>query len=97
MRVWSLQPVAVYERLRTEGCLHVDPALCPELSGPDFWPELRDAYTWLAGEMVQRGVTPPPGVTLPWWAWHTCNWRQRKPDLRRSEYRSQVDQVCLEL
>jgi hypothetical protein len=97
MRVWSLQPLAVYDKLRAAGTLHVDPALCPALTGPEPWLEMLEAYTWVAGQMTRRGVTPPPGVTLPWWAWHTIDWEQHKPDLRRREYRGYNDQVCLEL
>lgn len=41
---------------------------------------------------------PPVGVIYFIWAWHTLQWRHKKPDLRRMEFRSYKGKhVCMEI
>ena len=32
--------------------------------------------------MDKRQITHPKDLTLPLWAWHTRDWKHKKPDLR---------------
>lgn len=68
MRLWTVQPLAVWERLRADGRAIVDPARL----GPDGWVHPR--YSWLAGQLRSRIATSRG--RLPWWAY--CE----RPDLR---------------
>ncbi|AEG61728.1 DUF3841 domain-containing protein [Desulforamulus ruminis] len=94
MRLWSIQPESLYMKLKEEKVLYCDPAQSELISEYSFGP----AYVWLAGQMVLRVGRPPVGVKYPFWAWHTMEWKHRKPDLRRTEFRSYSEnQVCIEL
>jgi len=58
----TVQPAAVWERLRREKCLFVDPAR------PDFYGRrYLTAYDWLREQMHQR--LDGYGGHYPWWAW----------------------------
>jgi hypothetical protein len=94
MRIWSIQPEALYEKLKLEKVLHCDPAQSELITECGFGP----AYDWLAQQMSKRVAPPPEGVLYPFWAWHTIEWKHQKPDLRRTEFRAYSgNQVCLEL
>jgi hypothetical protein len=67
LRLWSIQPLAVWDRLQTEGELYVDPAH-PEFL-PDA-PEWRSSYDWLCEQMAAR--TEGYAGHYPWWAWLNC-------------------------
>ncbi len=69
MRVWTIQPVEVLERLEAEQVLYADPARIPE--------EFRHAYDWMRAQMERR--IPGYRGHYPWWGWHSP-----RPDLRRS-------------
>jgi len=77
MRLWTVQPEELYEKLKTEKVLHCDPAQSELVTECGFGP----AYDWLAGQMKARVGAPPEGVIYPFWAWHTIEWRHRKHDL----------------
>jgi hypothetical protein len=82
------------EKLKTEKVLHYDPAFSELVTEWGFAP----SYDWLAEQMIRRVGLPPEGVKYPFWAWHTLEWKNQKPDLRRMEFRGYIgDQVCLEL
>lgn len=90
MRIWSIQPESLYEQLKVDKVLHYDAKFADE----DFLP----AYQWLARQMAVRTGPPPEGVLYPFWAWHTIDGKNQKPDLRRSEYKEyDARPVCLEL
>lgn len=94
MRLWSIQPESLYEKLKIEKILHCDPSQSVLITECGFGP----AYDWLAEQMTLRVGPPPSGVKYPLWAWHTLNWKHRKPDLRRKEFHGyRGNQVCLEM
>ena len=68
MRVWTIQPLVVWERLKEAGTLCVDTACYPS-DGYVPW-----QYPWLACRLQERVLDYRGG--LPWWAY--CE----KPDLR---------------
>ena len=85
MRVWSIQPVEIAERVEAGERFLCDPAqaVCYNLDD-----SFQQAYHWLVGEMEQR-IPRPEDVQLPIWAWHRSYGNQSKPDRRRplfSEY-----------
>ena len=83
MRVWTIQPLLVWEHLQDTGELHVDPAYYPD----GFVPR---QYPWLANRMQER--IPGHRGGLPWWAY--CD----KPDLRwwRHQWPASQPQVRIE-
>jgi hypothetical protein len=68
MRLWTVQPVAVWELLQAEGRVFVDPAWM----NPEGW--IHPQYSWLAWQLRSR-LAGSRGC-LPWWAY--C----KRPDLR---------------
>jgi len=67
LRVWTIQPFEVWERLQMSGLLYAD--------GRHIPPELRFAYQWMRDQMVKR-IAGYSG-RYPWWGW-----AHPKPDLR---------------
>ena len=95
MRLWTIQPEFVWELLRETGVYRCNPKLSVYLSS-HF--NFGDGYDWLVKEMIDRIGQPPTNVRYPVWAWHTFDWKRKKPDLRRVEFKGfPVPQVCLEV
>lgn len=82
MRLWSLQPREVAERLLAGERFVCDPVLAECYNLDD---NFRQAYGWLIGEMEQT-IPRPDSVELPVWAWYRNYGEQRKPDRRRMLY-----------
>lgn len=76
MRLWTIQPVEVVNILERDGVFTCD----PEKS--EYYNDFHDAYLWIAAEMDKRNIPHPDGLKLPLWAWHTRDWKHKKPDLR---------------
>ena len=94
MRVWTIQPVKVYEQLNKDGYFHADSKMS-ELLGYD---NFQRAYEWMMLQMEERIGTKPSGVRTPIWAWHTFDFTHKKPDLRRREFNvGNGEMVCIEL
>ncbi|MDR1339059.1 MAG: DUF3841 domain-containing protein [Prevotellaceae bacterium] len=94
MLLWSLQPELLFEKLQKEQIIRCNPAQSELVTEFGFGP----SYDWLAEQMALRVGPPPEGVKYPIWAWHTLDWRHKKPDLRRAECRNYTgNQVCIEL
>lgn len=94
MRLWTIQPAHIYEALKGGYVYRCDPEKAQLLTESSFGP----AYDWLSEQMRLRIGAPPDGVKYPVWAWHTLEWKHKRPDLRRVEfctYRAQ--QVCMEI
>jgi len=90
MKLWSIQTKEAFEVLQSTGVLRA----CPDFIDP--WH--LSAYNWLACQMKEIIGSPPRDVRYPIWAWHTVDWMQKKPDLRKSLFNAQPEgSVCLEL
>lgn len=76
MRLWTIQPVEVVNILERDGVFTCN----PEKS--EYYNDFHDAYLWIAVEMDKRNIPHPDGLKLPLWAWHTRDWKHKKPDLR---------------
>lgn len=91
MRVWSVQPIEVYNKFIKDGYLICDPALSENIAEPCFL----QAYNWLVKQMEEKIGKRPEGVTYPIWAWHTREWKHKKPDLRLSGYMARGEKAVL--
>ena len=84
VRLWTIQPLDVWEKLREARTLWVDP------TDPEFTHELRAEYDWMCRKMWSR--LPEYGGHYPWWAY------DYKLDLRSFRYQGILGrQVRLEL
>lgn len=113
MKIWTIQPVYVYDKLREEKVLYTDITksscynfsdfLCNELKKDNIEVDESDftvfnvAYDWLKDRMSEV-IERPSNATYPWWGWYKRNMRNSKPDLRESGYANKGEQlVCMEL
>ena len=91
MRLWTFQPIEVYEILKNKGIYRCD----PNNNGVDKY--LIKSYIWLVSEMEKRIGKRPNGVKLPIWAWHTTYWKHNKPDLRHVEFKCSKPCLLMEI
>ncbi len=78
MILWTIQPEEVLEILYRDGVYTCDEKLC---EGRDMFYE---EYIWMVQQMDNRGIKHPEGVRFPVWAWHTRNWKRKRPKLKQS-------------
>ena len=91
MILWTIQPVEIMDIINTTGEFY-----CDKKSSANY-SELKDAYDWLVSKMDERNITHPSNIELPLWAWHTRDWKHKKPDLRLAEYTKRGQRcVCIE-
>lgn len=91
MRVWTMQPIEVWEQFERDGVFHCDENLSE--NGEDF----KDSYAWMIEQMDKR-MEHPDGVVLPMWAWYRYDWKNKKPDLRQTGFGYKGEKtVCIEL
>lgn len=96
MRLWTLQPPEVWEELESTGRFVCDENKSENLKDRPFI----IAYDWLVSKMKEKIGLPPVDVKYPIWAWHSWNGKNKKPDLRRSEFqfgKKGTRWVCIEL
>jgi hypothetical protein len=90
IRLWTMQPSEVWDKLRAQGTLLVDPAY--HSTDPDFDTDFRRSYEWLREQMKIR--VPGYQGNYPWWAY------DYKIDLRSWAYQLEppgVPYIRLEL
>ena len=93
MRLWTIQPLDVWKELNEKEYYVCDSKRAPCIIDGSFV----DAYEWLVTVMNER-CKKPVSVEYPVWAWHTTNWKHKKPDLRKSCYGKKGEKcVCLEI
>lgn len=92
MRLWTVQPPEVLKIIEETGRF-----ICDEdksFYGEDF----KDAYKWMSDHMSLYNIQKPSDVSSPIWAWHTWNWKHKKPDFRMIGLGLPgVKYVCIEL
>ena len=94
MRLWTIQPVSVLNELNEKGYFICAPEKAGNISDGSFTP----AYKWMVSEMEKKVGARPSEVSYPVWAWHTTDWKHKKPDLRRNYYAKKGETcVCLEI
>lgn len=79
MKLWTIQPISVYNELIRQGkiFMHID-----------FVDEnFKEAYQWMIGQMNIKISPAPSNKYSPIWAWNQYNGENaKKPDLRSSGY-----------
>lgn len=93
MRLWTLQPLKIWQILQESGIFRCAPEKCS-------MPEFQKQYKWLAEQMCRKVGPAPYGIKLPVWAWYKQNFKNEKPDLRSERWRcgeENQDYVCMEL
>ena len=105
MRLWTIQPIYVYDKLKENGILYVDPKQSEILIDSERearaglkW-TFKDSYDWMVSMMDENNIKGRNENTFyPWWAWHTYDGKNKKPDLRRSTFGKRGRRcVCIEL
>lgn len=90
MRLWTMQPIEVYDVLLKDGVFRCDPAKIPE-------PSFAASYGWLIDKLDKKDKKPN-NVQLPIWAWYRYDGKEKKPDLRHSAFGVHGEKmVCIEL
>ena len=96
MQLWTIQPIEVHELLEKEGIV-----ICDEKKSPLMQCDaevFKKGYRWMAEQMRSRIGISPFGVKYPIWAWHTRDWKHKKPDLRGCGFAEKgIRCVCIEL
>ena len=95
MLLWTIQPEEVWRILRQDGVYRCRPDKATHLN--DGW-DYDAPYNWMVAQMENRIGKRPEGVTYPIWAWHTYNWKHKKPDLRTDWFRGRHGvHTCIEI
>ncbi len=81
MKLWTLQPHSVAEKLKAGEPYVCDPLISSFSNDDDFI----KSYDWLVSEMA-KVIPQPEHVRWPAWAWHTNYGVQTKPDRRRGMF-----------
>lgn len=76
MRLWTIQPPEAVDIIEKTGRFSC------EKEKSENYKDFRDAYLWLVEQMDMRKIYHPEGLILPLWAWHTRDWKHKKPDFR---------------
>ncbi len=76
MKLWMILPEDTYKVLTSKGILVCD--------GRKIEPYFRDAYKWIANEMVQKIGPPKYKTKYPLWSWKQYSKKYMRPDLRGS-------------
>ena len=96
MRLWTIQPIEVWEELNKKGYFICNPIKANYISDKEW--NFKEAYDWLVGQMEYRIGRRPNGVSYPIWAWHTRDWQHKKPDLRNIGLGNKGEKsVCIEV
>lgn len=96
MRLWTIQPIEVWEELNNKGYFICDPIKADYISDKEW--NFKKSYDWLVIQMEQKIGYKPKGVSYPIWAWHTRDWQHKKPDLRNVGLGTKGEKsVCIEI
>lgn len=96
MILWTIQPIEIWEELKTKGYYICDPKKAEYIYDNKI--NLKKQYLWLVNQMCDRVGKQPDGVHFPVWAWHTYNSKHKKPDLRHRGYQEPGSKcVCMEI
>jgi hypothetical protein len=82
LRLWSLQPLEIAEKVASGERFVADPKLaeCYNLDE-----SFMSSYHWLVSFM-EESIPKPKDVEIPIWAWHTNYGSHQRPDRRRGMF-----------
>ena len=97
MKLWTIQSIDVWEKLKEEEIISCDTKLAVHLKDEEY--SFLESYNWMRKEMINRiGDSPNKSNIYPIWGWYINRGLNKKPDLRRSAYGPSGEQmVCMEL
>lgn len=96
MRLWTIQPIEVYEEIEKNGYYACNIEKARE--GDEYFDIcFKDAYDWLVEKMKEKIGEPPEGICYPVWAWHTYDWKRKSSDLRARQGKRGQKMVRLEI
>lgn len=86
MKIWTIQPPEVYEKVIENGILHVDEngsfyisEAKTEKRHGNCWTFL-DCYNWMVSMMDKFNIKgKPDNVNYPWWGWFLFNGKHKNP------------------
>ena len=93
MRLWTKQPVEVWNILQETGEYICDISQSKFCNGK----KIVAAYDWMVKQMEERVGPRPKGVIYPVWAWHTQEGKHQAPDLRKGYNWTYSKSVWLEV
>lgn len=89
MRLYTSQPLSIYDTLCRAGSFSSEPWKDAEGWICSDAPGIKLAYDWLCDEMMERGLHRPAPMVYPMWAWYRYMGESKpKPDLRHSAYKN---------
>lgn len=97
MKLWTIQSIDVWKKLKKEKIITCDPKLASYLKDEEC--SFLEPYNWMRKEMINRiGNSTNKSNIYPIWGWYINNGLNKKPDLRRSAHGPSGEQmVCMEL
>lgn len=97
MKIWTIQTIDVWHKLKEEKVVTCDPKLAPYLKNEEF--SFCGSYNWMRKKMIDRiGDSTYKSNIYPIWGWYINSGSNKKPDLRRSAYgKPGTQMVCMRL
>jgi len=93
MRLWTIQTTDVYNMIQKNGVYHCN----EKLSFANDSDNVTNAYSWMAEQMREKIGSAPEGVKFPVWAWHTWEFKHKRPDLRCRSFHVWKPSVMMEI
>lgn len=90
MKLWTIQDYTVFEILKTQGSYCYNKTSLME----DCF---ESAYRWIGQQMKQKVGNPPKGIEFPIWAWYRIDGWNKRPDMRKAEFKVAKKSVLLEI
>lgn len=88
MKLWTIQPISVLNIINETGEYFAKEKYIDEY--------LKPSYQWLYKKMKEKiGEPNNKEINFPVWAWHTTNFKHKKPDMRQNFFFKKKRMVCL--
>ncbi|WP_373261913.1 DUF3841 domain-containing protein [Hungatella hathewayi] len=98
MRLWTFQPIQIYEKLKQEFVLYVDENKIKMFHFDDMDDFIsKNVYDYMVNQMKQSLSRQPMKAEYPWWAWYKTEGKNKEQDLSKQEFHYAENMVCLEL
>ncbi|MBU5425990.1 DUF3841 domain-containing protein [Tissierella pigra] len=97
MRIWTIQSIDVWNKLKEEKIVTCDEKLAFYLKDENY--SFLEQYNWIRDKMINRiGHSSYKSNIYPIWGWYLYKGQHKKPDLRHSAHGPLGEQMtCIEL
>ncbi|MDU5081494.1 DUF3841 domain-containing protein [Tissierella carlieri] len=97
MKIWTIQSIDIWEKLKEEKIVTCDEKLASYLKDEDY--SFLEQYNWIRNKMINKiGDSSYKSNIYPIWGWYIYKGQHKKPDLRRSAHGPSGEQMaCIEL